>query len=203
MEPVTSPEQEIRRELYGPEQLLWAGRPIQGFLLRPHDIFLLPWGWIWAVVIYRDFYYFHFTSNDPLYMQLRFGFWVLLGLYLFVGRFLIDIRQREVTYYGVTNQRAIIVSGLLNRNVQSIFYDTLNDIELSGAIERRGTITFCRDSSLDWWGETSLIRRTLYKPTNTIFEKILDARKVYDIIQSAQKSVHSRNARHRETLNDD
>jgi hypothetical protein len=45
---------------------------------------------------------------------------VLVGLYLIVGRFFVDALQRARTYCALTNERAIIVSGLLGQKVKSL-----------------------------------------------------------------------------------
>src|SRR5574341_1461370 len=112
-------EQEISRELSPTERLLWADRPLTGLRFRPADVFLVPfsllWGgfaifWEWSVI----------NSNAPVFFWLWGIPFVLVGLYFIGGRFFVDGWQRDKTYYGVTNERIIIVSGLLNRKVKTL-----------------------------------------------------------------------------------
>jgi hypothetical protein len=43
-----SPEERIRHELAKGEQLLWAGRPTLGLVLRSADALLIPFSILWA-----------------------------------------------------------------------------------------------------------------------------------------------------------
>ena len=44
---------------------------------------------------------------------------VAVGLYIIGGRFAVDAQQRANTFYGVTNKRIIIVSGLFGRGLNT------------------------------------------------------------------------------------
>src|SRR5262249_50119634 len=67
---------------------------------------------------------------------------VLVGLYIMFGRFLLDVRQRAATTYGVTSERVIIISGLFSRAIKSLNVATLTDLSLSERSNGGGTITF-------------------------------------------------------------
>lgn len=67
---------------------------------------------------------------------------VLVGLYLIFGRFFVDAYQRRRTLYAVTDDRIIIVSGLLWRQVKSLPLRTLSEISLSLGKNGSGSITF-------------------------------------------------------------
>jgi hypothetical protein len=45
---------------------------------------------------------------------------VLVGIYLIFGRFLVEAKQGERTFYGVTDERVLVVAGLFGRKVQSL-----------------------------------------------------------------------------------
>ena len=75
-----------------------------------------------------------------------FAFWglpfVAMGIYMVIGRFFVEARQRASTFYAVTEERVLIVSGLLSRTVKSLNLRTLSDISLSEKGSGEGTITF-------------------------------------------------------------
>jgi hypothetical protein len=74
---------------------------------------------------------------------------VLVGLYLIVGRFFADAKLRSKTHYGLTNQRIIIVSGLFSRTTKSLQLRTLSDVSLDESNGSFGTITF--GPAAPWW----------------------------------------------------
>ena len=129
------PEDVIRRELGPSEQLLWFGRPRQGFILRAADTFLIPFSIMWGgFAIFWEAGVL--TSGAPVFMALWGVPFVLIGLYIMFGRFWVDARQRAATVYAVTSERVVIVSGVFSRGVKSLSIDTLTDVSLT---ERTGS----------------------------------------------------------------
>ena len=64
---------------------------------------------------------------------------------MIVGRFFVEAKQRARTWYGLTNERIIIVSGLFERKVESLNLRTLTDLSLSETKNGEGNISFgCR-----------------------------------------------------------
>lgn len=105
----TSAEQVVAPCLANGERLLWAGRPKQGLLLRPSDLFWIPFSLLWAgFAVYWE--YLAVKSGQPMLWR----FWgvpfILAGLYLVFGRFLVDSATRSSTYYGVSDGHGIIVT---------------------------------------------------------------------------------------------
>ena len=49
---------------------------------------------------------------------------------------------RSRTYYGLTNERVIIISGLSSRTVKSLQVQTLTDVSLSEEASGTGTVAF-------------------------------------------------------------
>jgi hypothetical protein len=110
---------------------------------------------------------------------------LLIGLYMLIGRFFVDAMMRARTEYAITNRRAIIVSGLFSRNVRSIDLKTTSEISLSERRDNSGTITF---------GATPFgaMRRYSWSSNPTsgtpAFEMIEDIRSVYRIIEQVRNA---------------
>jgi hypothetical protein len=177
----------IESQLSPNERLLWSGQPRQGFLLRAADAYLIPFSLLWG-----GFAIFWESSvilgGAPFFFMIWGIPFVLVGLHMIIGRFFVDAKQRRKTYYGVTNERVIIVSGLFSRKVKSLNLRTLTDVSLDEKSDRSGTITFGAASPLSWWsGGTSFPG---WGPQATpSFELIPEAKKVYEIIRNAQRQA--------------
>jgi hypothetical protein len=179
---VTS-EPEIAQELTGTERLLWAGQPRQGIVLRPSDVFMIPFSLLWG-----GFALFWEASAILIHAPWFFTLWgipfVLVGLYLIVGRFLLDARRRSRTFYGLTDQRAIIVSAGRSRKVTSLNLRTLHDLSVTEKSDGTGTIAFGPVNSLAWWWAGTNWPGVPQGPPS--FEMVQDAKEVYDVIRQAQ-----------------
>lgn len=133
--------QVIQKEIEPKEKLLWADQPAQGIKLRGSDVFMIPFSFLWGgFAIFWE--YSVMKSGAPLFFLL-FGIpFVLIGLYIIFGRFYVEAKQRKNTFYGVTNERVIITSGLFRKKVKSLNLRTLTDISLSESSSGSGSITF-------------------------------------------------------------
>src|ERR1035437_8167396 len=65
---------------------------------------------------------------------------VLVVLYLIGDRLYFEAKQRAHTFYAVTNERILIVTGIFNRKVKSLNLRTLSDISLAEGKNDEGTI---------------------------------------------------------------
>lgn len=180
-------ESVLVRELGGSERLLWSGRPRQGLMLRPSDAFMIPFSLMWGgFVIFWE--YKAISGGAPLSMAL-FGLpFVAMGLHMIVGRFVTDANARKHTYYGVTDQRIVMVSGKFRRRVKTLNLRTLSDISLEEGPGGTGTITLGPQNPLAWWSQGTSMAGTGVEATPS-FERIENAKAVYEIIRSAQESV--------------
>lgn len=179
-------ESEIRNEVSKGEKILWTGTPSQGLLFRASDVFMIPFSLLWC-----GFAIFWETSVITGGAPFFFMFWgipfVLVGLYIVFGRFILDTKQRQKTFYGLTDNRIIIISGLFSRKVKSLNLRTLSDISLSEKSDKKGTITFGPTNymasmfgGMQWPGMPA---------TSPSFELIPNAKMVYDKIRVAQQST--------------
>jgi len=111
---------------------------------------------------------------------------IVVALYLLIGRFIIDAVGRKRTAYAVTDRRAVIVSGIFNRDTRSIFLRALAEVNITERRSGRGTITFGPSGGLQgmmrgWPGAG--------KSLPPAFEGIDHARDVLNIIRTAQEAA--------------
>ena len=179
---------ELQAILGKSEHLIWSGRPKQGLMLRPSDAYLIPFSLLWG-----GFALFWestaILSGAPFFFMLWGIPFVMMGLYITVGRFFADAYMRQKTYYGLTKERVIIVSGLFQQSVKTLPLNTLADVTLSKRADGRGTITFGSGSAYAgfpaWFGSASWPNSR--RPAPPAFEAIPDAPMVYEYIRDAQQ----------------
>jgi hypothetical protein len=116
-----TPESIIKPYLGTKERLTWTGRPAQGLRLSPSDAYLIPFSLVWCGFV--TFWNFGVWTQFPAETQAGWllKLWgvpfLLVGLYMMLGRFLVDAWARSRTVYGLTGQRAIVVRRLLGEQV--------------------------------------------------------------------------------------
>jgi len=167
------------------ERLLWAGRPKQGLLLRGEDAFLIPLALLWTFIMLPNLLASETVRIDPFSLL-----FLIIGLYLLIGRFLVDAWLRSRTYYAVTDRQAIIVSQWPLPGMRSVSLRTLSDLKLTMRRGGRGTIELGRPRKSSIFGPRGS-RALAYPGTNDYlppaFESISNAREVYDLIVQAQQ----------------
>jgi len=170
------------------ERQLWAGAPRQGIVFRGADVFMIPFSLFWG-----GFAVFFVATVARSHGPRLFLFWaipfVLVGLYITVGRFFLDARRRARTTYAVTSDRVIINSGLFVPTTKSLNVRTISDVTLQERSNGTGTITFgatfpfvAMYAGTSWPGV----------PQTPSLEMIPDARRVFNIIREAQMAPAAR-----------
>lgn len=184
---MTTIPDDIRRELTPGEQVLWSERPRQGLVLRGGDAFGVPASLLYAAFI---FYWMHgvWTARAPLPFLLFGSAFVLVSLYVTVGRFFVDARRRSRTSYALTNQRALIVSGVWSRKVQSIGLQALDKLTLTERSDGWGTIAMGPQPYFAWMLEINISWPGMEEKLGPRFELVPRARQVFELIQSARSS---------------
>ncbi len=111
---------------------------------------------------------------------------VLVGLYLIIGRFWVDAAQRKRAFYGVTTSRIIFVSGLTAQKVKTLSLFSLSEVSLTLSQNGVGTISFGRGFPLaatwSWWPGMEMF-------ASPSFDQIDDAQMVYRLICDAQENT--------------
>lgn len=175
------------------ERLLWSGQPRGGIQLRGQDVFLIPFSILWGgFAIFWEYMALTQASKAPGPIGVVFPLFglpfVAVGLYFIFGRFFVDAYSRSRTFYGVTSERILIVSGLFSQQTKSLQLRTLTDVSLTQRSDGSGTITF---------GPTHLLNSFFpagawpgagrYAPPS--FDLIERAKDVYDIVRKAQRTT--------------
>ncbi len=164
---------------------MWTGQPKTGIVLRPFDLFVIPFSLFWFGGVLFIFGTTLFANDSPSFLPIFFIPFIAIGSYITFGRFLVDIKRRAGTSYGITEKRIIIKSGLFSKNTQSINIKTLSDISIQEKSNKSGTITFGPED----------IRSMMMNNMNIGFgkqasklETIDDVRNVYNLILKLQHS---------------
>ena len=176
------------------ERLLWSGQPRGGIRLRGQDILLIPFSLLWGgFAIFWEYMALTAVSKVPGPAGIVFPLFglpfVVVGLYLIFGRFFVDARVRAGTFYGVTNERILISSGLFSRQIKSLPLRTLAEVSLTERGDGSGTITFgpahgmTRSFPSGGWPAG----KRGYAPPS--FDLIESPRVVYNLIRNAQKNA--------------
>jgi len=178
--------QKLQKELSPGESLLWSGRPKQGVLLRSTDGFLIPFSLLWSgsavFATYRT-YSSAATTGGLMFATV----FLLVGLYLIIGRFFVDSWIRQRTFYGVTGSRILILTEAPMRYFNTLDLGTLSDLELSAKADGIGTITFGpRSTRFGWPDGLPWPNTRRYMPSR--FELVDNAKIVYATIRDARKN---------------
>jgi hypothetical protein len=176
----------IRNILSDGERLLWAGQPVQGVHVTTADALLIPFSVLWGG--FAMFWEYEVVARHaPVFFMLWGLPFVGVGLYLIFGRFLVDAKLRANSYYGITNRRIVIVSGILNRTVKSVNLRTLSDVTMSERSNGSGTISFGANNVVSAW-----MASASWPGLNggvPVFELPENVTQVYNIIRQAQSAA--------------
>ena len=177
-------QQQLQPELATGERLLWAGRPKQGLRLRAADALMIPFSLLWGGFAF----YWELSvlrGGGPSFFALFGVPFVLVGAYVIVGRFFVDSYQRGRTFYGLTDQRALIRTA---SGIKALALRAQGDISLKESSDGSGSISFgTGDPRYSFFAGGGWPGMSRYAPP--AFEMIERARAVYTQIRDAQRSL--------------
>lgn len=177
--------QVIESVLEPDEELVWAGRPRQGVVIRSRDLMTV------GVVVLFGLVYFWVVGgsllDDPTAAELIFHLLVLVFVvYFAIGSFFVDAYYRSRLYYALTNNRAIILNTMVVNDAVSILKSDFFLARLSETAGGRGTIrldspTQAVNSMMLGMGRT---HAAFGHPP--MFFEVEDAQAVFDLIKPAK-----------------
>jgi hypothetical protein len=178
---------DLSDRLLSGERILWSGRPAQGLRLTGNDAMLIPFS-----LMFAGFAVFWESSvmtapNVPVFAV----FWgapiVLFGLYLIVGRFLLDAWIRRGMLYAVTNKRILIYRSGPFSKFTALSLERLPDASITERGDGRGTIRFGPAAQF-FGGRRGVSSWTPSLDPVPQFIGIENCRNVFDQIQQAGRS---------------
>ena len=133
-------------ELAADEALLWVGQSSTHKLFTRFDLFLIPFSIFWCgLAIYWEYSALLVIirqSHGPGLFSPLFGLlFVLIGIYLMVGRFFYKNYQKQNTFYALTNQR-VLISKTAKKNLQTQWIHEISTIHKSVDSAGIGTLIF-------------------------------------------------------------
>ncbi|NTF42371.1 PH domain-containing protein [Rhizobium rhizogenes] len=168
------------------EKLLWLGRPKQGLMFSKRDVLQVPfsllWGGFaifWEIMAVRQ-------ANAPLFFRLWGVPFILIGLYLIVGRFALDAFVRARTQYAVSDQRIIVLREGWFSKLLTMSLDRLPALDLDQKGDGTGTISFGSDAQAGYGRRNGLSAWTPALSDVPQFLGIREVRDTFNIIQRAQ-----------------
>jgi hypothetical protein len=176
----------ISAELEEGETLLWSAQPRQDIFLRAVDKGMIPFSILWGG--FALFWEYEVISTGAPFLFALFGIpFVVAGLYLMAGRFYYDARFREKTFYGITNRRVIILSGIRSKQSKSVVIREIADMNMIENPDGSGVI------ALDSQDMKNVSRDELIWPVQTEIKPRLsdlrDVRKPFEIIQKLRREL--------------
>ena len=138
----------IELELAPGERILWAGQPKPGVRFTSADFFLIPFSiaWLgfsifWMVMAIRIPDPVNAPALNVIFPLFGIPF-ILVGLYLTVGRFWFDARKRSRTYYSITNRRILALLPSRKSELRSLDLKNLDEFTVTEARDGSGMILF-------------------------------------------------------------
>jgi hypothetical protein len=176
-------------QLTSGERVIWQGSPGKGLRFQAQDWFAVPFAAVWLGIIFSVFVTAPQKSGtDNGGFEFVLPFFILIGVYMLAGRFVIDMIARSRTEYALTNRRAIIESGFFGRSTRSVNLAAAPEIRLRQGGSGRGTIEFGSGSPFAMMPRSWPGTRQYLPPA---FEMIEDAGSVYRLILDAQRQAQS------------
>jgi hypothetical protein len=173
------------------ERSIWSGQPQQGGMLRRGDVFIIPislmnlisgcfviiWGFM------EDIF------DDSIFVTLLFLPYLLYSLYFLIGRFFFNSVQRRKTFYTLTNERVIIISGVFKQPVKILDIKDLPEVNINMGRKGKGTIIFgaSHPNAYIWEAYGFPTNKHIRSKPAPIFDMIDDVKTIYQHIQGLQK----------------
>jgi len=191
-----SVRQRLQGELLSGERILWVGQPDPSILLSRADIFLVPFSVMWGgfALLFAGIIVAGLVAKGgsgglvfPLLWAIPF---LVVGQYMIWGRFVYKHWRKRRTFYAVTNQRVLVVSGAGNGRLQGAFISQIPVINRTLRKNGTGTVEFgsvpyqtamYANTGMDFFGW----------PGNQVpvFYDIRDAQRTYNLVLQLRRDM--------------
>ena len=138
---MTGTPQPVRTWLQPDERVLWQGRPIvRSYVLRG-AWYVIPFSVLWAgFAFFWEFMVV--TGGAPSFFAIWGIPFVLIGLYMLVGRWWVAAREAANSAYAITDRRVLILSGAFRRNFAALELRNMPGAHVDYGSNGTGSITF-------------------------------------------------------------
>lgn len=176
------------------ERILWEGRPARYRLFRRTDTLLVPFSVLWCG--FAIFWEARALSGDAPFVFKLWGLpFVLVGLYLTVGRFVVRAVSIRRTRYAITDSRVVVHGGWSGGRLSTAYLKSLPPPIITEQPDGSGNLTFGSfPGPIDVFaaGRDQAWRGWSTEPSATpILWDVSDARRVRDLVAHAQNQPHS------------
>lgn len=184
------PEDHLINHLNAGERLLWSAQPRQGVRFLMVDIFLIPFSLLWggATIFITSKM---ISSGVPLLFKIWMIPFLMVGVYLMIGRFFYDAYRRKKTFYGLSIDRIIVKTGVFKQSIYSYDLKSISNVSVKEKPDGSGTILLGPKNGLLGLDFGNYFRGSGWPSTrNRItpgIEEISEARKVYKEIMALIK----------------
>lgn len=162
----------FREKLLDGEKIVWSGQPGQGIILVVHDAIMIPfsimWGGFaifWEVIVITN-------EKSPFFMKIWGVPFVIVGVYLIFGRFVLDSYIRKRMYYAVTSQRILIMRSRPFASFTTLSINRISDLKITENSKGRGTIYFGLQSQAIGRNGFNGLKFFAIENAQTVFAKI-------------------------------
>lgn len=175
-------------DLYNDEKILWVDRPKDVRVFTFSDIFHIPFSIIIFIISFMWEFLAIFGRAEKGSIEVVFPFlgipFILVGLYLLFGRFILKFWKNSHTYYAITDKRILILTRMCRKHLKATNLNSITSINKSVNSRGSGNISFgdpslysrlYANTGLDFLGE--------FQGNNVLsFYGIKDIEKVYQLI---------------------
>lgn len=124
------------------EQILWQGQPVRHRLIWPPDAFVIPFSLVWCgFAVFWEISVLQ-QESSPGFFALWGAFFVVIGSYFVLGRFVVRAIASRRTRYVVTDRRVIVTGGVTGRRTESLYLKDLPPPIVTERDDRSGTLVF-------------------------------------------------------------
>lgn len=121
------------------ERIAWTGRAGGGLMLTRGDAIMIPFSLFWCAFIVIWLFGSYAMGAPPTFQVFGIPF-LLVGIYMLVGRFFIDAWIRGGTFYALTDRRLLTLKTKPAKTLTALDLSQLPELVLEEGRNGRGTI---------------------------------------------------------------